>query len=342
MIPASRSNQGRDLSLACSLPKIFMASAKRCCKRATLLLWGTTDNEGRLSITSALPYGHYEFRELDVSLSYYPNDAVYPVDLSYPGSDTAKIIVQANQGKPILNKLIVGDIQIIKEDARKPEDWPEDDLSYRIQGAKFIIQNEALGLSFELVTDETGVAKSPLVPCGEWVVLKLNRQPDTCLLKSGKWQRLMPTQPKRLPSPSKTNQRKCSSPRQIFTTGAPVPGATIEIYDAAGNVVFTDVTSETGQVHAFQLPADAHYTFRETLSPNGHALNPNTFSFDILPDGTVSGVTEFTDDVSRIRVLKIDAVTKQPLAGVSFGLYNQAGEQLQIQKPTVRVLRSSL
>ena len=40
---------------------------------------------------------------------------------------------------------------------------------------------------------------------------------------------------------------------------------------------------------------------------------------------------EFTDDVSRIRVLKIDAVTKKPLAGVSFGLYTQAGEQLQVQ-----------
>lgn len=93
-------------------------------QKGDLVAVGTTDNEGRLSITSALPYGHYEFRELDVSLSYYPNDAVYPVDLSYPGSDTAKIIVQANQGKPILNKLIVGDIQIIKEDARKPEDWP--------------------------------------------------------------------------------------------------------------------------------------------------------------------------------------------------------------------------
>ena len=117
-----------------------------------------------------------------------------------------------------------------------------------------------------------------------------------------------------------------------LTTGTPVPGATIEIYDADGNVVYSGITSQTGQLHAFQLPADAHYTFRETLSPNGHALNPNSFSFEILPDGTVSGVTEFTDDVSRIRVLKIDAVTKKPLAGVSFGLYNQAGEQLQVQK----------
>lgn len=301
-------------------------------QKGDLVAVGTTDNEGRLSITSALPYGHYEFRELDVSLSYYPNDAVYPVDLSYPGSDTAKIIVQANQGKPILNKLIVGDIQIIKEDARKPEDWPEDDLSYRIQGAKFIIQNEALGLSFELVTDETGVAKSPFVPCGEWVVFEA--EPAAGYLPSEERQ-VATIDANTTETLTFTFQNKPTEvliTKTDLTTGAPVPGATIEIYDAAGNVVFTDVTSETGQVHAFQLPADAHYTFRETLSPNGHALNPNTFSFDILPDGTVSGVTEFTDDVSRIRVLKIDAVTKQPLAGVSFGLYNQAGEQLQIQK----------
>ena len=135
---------------------------------------------------------------------------------------------------------------------------------------------------------------------------------------------------KRLPSAQKdrvgakeTNARKrkgqAESPALSFAAALFIP---------FGPVSYTHL----GQVHAFQLPADAHYTFRETLSPNGHALNLNTFSFDILPDGTVSGVTEFTDDVSRIRVLKIDAVTKQPLSGVSFGLYNQAGEQLQIQK----------
>ena len=42
----------------------------------------------------------------------------------------------------------------------------------------------------------------------------------------------MPTQPKRLPSPSKTNQRKLLITKTDLTTGAPVPGATIEIYDA--------------------------------------------------------------------------------------------------------------
>ena len=314
------------------------------------------------AVSIPLYLGEYQVKEVSVGDNELLLDAaVYDVTLSYQDQSTPIITerldvyndrpatelllekqaevyhpddssLQANQGKPILNKLIVGDIQIIKEDARKPEDWPEDDLSYRIQGAKFIIQNEALGLSFELVTDETGVAKSPLVPCGEWVVFEA--EPAAGYLPSEERQ-VATIDANTTETLTFTFQNKPTEvliTKTDLTTGAPVPGATIEIYDAAGNVVFTDVTSETGQVHAFQLPADAHYTFRETLSPNGHALNPNTFSFDILPDGTVSGVTEFTDDVSRIRVLKIDAVTKQPLAGVSFGLYNQAGEQLQIQK----------
>ena len=70
------------------------------------------------------------------------------------------------------NKLVTGKIRIVKEDARKPEDWPEDDLSYRVQGATFTIRNEALGLSYQLVTDETGVATSPLIPFGEWVIFE--------------------------------------------------------------------------------------------------------------------------------------------------------------------------
>lgn len=301
-------------------------------QKGDLVAVGTTDNEGRLSITSALPYGHYEFRELNVPSSYYPLDTVYPVDLSYPGSDTTKVTVQVNHGEPILNKLITGKIRIVKEDARKPEDWPEDDLSYRVQRATFTIENQALGLSYELVTDETGVAESPLIPCGEWVIFE--SKPATGYLPSEERQVALidANTTETLTFAFQNRPTEVVLTKTDLTTGAPVPGATIEIYDTDGNVVFTDVTSETGQVHAFRLPADAHYTFRETLSPNGHALNPDTFSFEILPDGTVSGVTDFTDDVSRIRVLKIDAVTKKPLAGVSFGLYTQSGEQLQVQK----------
>ena len=301
-------------------------------RKGDLVAVKTTDNEGRLSITSALPYGYYEFRELNTPSSYYPLDTVYPVDLSYPGSDTTKVTVQANQGEPILNKLVTGKNRIIKEDARKPEELPEDDLSYRIQGATFTIENQALGLSYELVTDETGVAESPLIPCGEWVIFE--SKPATGYLPSEERQvaTIDANTTETFTFAFQNKPTEVVLTKTDLTTGAPVPGATIEIYDVDGNVVFTDVTSETGQVHAFRLPADAHYTFRETLSPNGHALNPNTFSFEILSDGTVSGVTEFTDDVSRIRILKIDAVTKKPLAGVSFGLYTQSGEQLQVQK----------
>lgn len=301
-------------------------------RKGDLVTVGITQNDGHLIITNELPYGQYEFRELNVSPSYYPHDTTYPVDLSYPGSEVSKVTVQVNQGEPILNKLVTGKIRIVKEDARKPEDWPEDDLSYRVQGATFTIRNEALGLSYQLVTDETGVATSPLIPFGEWVIFE--SEPAIGYLPSEE-QQVAIIDANTTETLTFTFQNKPTEvviTKTDLTTGTPVPGATIEIYDADGNVVYSGITSQTGQLHAFQLPADAHYTFRETLSPNGHALNPNSFSFEILPDGTVSGVTEFTDDVSRIRVLKIDAVTKKPLAGVSFGLYNQAGEQLQVQK----------
>jgi uncharacterized surface anchored protein len=301
-------------------------------QKGALVAVGVTQADGRLSITSDLPYGHYEFRELHVPSSYYPLHTVFPVDLSYPGSDTSKVTVQVNQGEPILNKLVTGRIRIIKEDTRKPEDLPEDDLSYRIEGATFTIQNDALGLSYELVTDETGVALSPLIPCGEWTIFESNPAAGYLLSNERQVATIDADTTETLTFTFQNSPTEVVLTKTDLTTGVPVPGATIEIYDAAGNMVFTDVTSETGQVHAFQLPAGAQYTFRETLAPNGHALNPKSFSFEIRADGTVSGVTEFTDDVSRIRILKIDAVTKKPLPGVSFGLYNQAGEQLQIQK----------
>lgn len=111
-------------------------------------------------------------------------------------------------------------------------------------------------------------------------------------------------------------------------TGAePVPGAKVEILDKEGQVVFEDITDAKGQIRTTKL-VPGKYTFRETLAPTGYALNPNTYAFEILEDGTVRGETGMKDDYVRLTVKKVDGKTGRALQGAQFGLYDNTGKLL--------------
>ena len=115
------------------------------------------------------------------------------------------------------------------------------------------------------------------------------------------------------------------------TSKQPVPGATVEIYDADGKSVYKAVTDKYGKLSTMTL-APGKYTFKETLAPEGFALNPNTMSFEIKPDGTIRGDTSFTDEVVQLIVKKVDAATKHALAGAEFGLYDAKDKLLMTGK----------
>ncbi len=80
-----------------------------------------------------------------------------------------------------------------------------------------------------------------------------------------------------------------------ITGKQPVPGATVEIFDADGRSVYKAVTDQDGKISTMAL-APGKYTFQETLAPAGYALNPNTMHFEIKDDGTIHG-----DMSSRMR-----------------------------------------
>ena len=111
----------------------------------------------------------------------------------------------------------------------------------------------------------------------------------------------------------------------------PVPGATVEIFDADGKSVYKAVTDKDGKISTMTL-APGKYTFKETLAPEGFALNPNTMNFEIKPDGTIHGDTIFTDEVVQLSVKKVDSATKKSLRGAEFGLYDSKDKLLMTGK----------
>ena len=116
-----------------------------------------------------------------------------------------------------------------------------------------------------------------------------------------------------------------------ITGKQPVPGATVEIYDADGKSVYKAVTDKDGKISTMTL-APGKYTFKETLAPEGFALNPNTMSFEIKPDGTIHGDTSFTDEVVQLIIKKVDSTSKKALPGAEFGLYDSKDKLLMTGK----------
>ncbi|HRM79733.1 MAG TPA: SpaA isopeptide-forming pilin-related protein, partial [Gemmiger qucibialis] len=116
-----------------------------------------------------------------------------------------------------------------------------------------------------------------------------------------------------------------------ITGKQPIPGATVEIFDADGKSVYKAVTDKDGKISTMTL-APGKYTFKETMAPEGFALNANTMSFEIKPDGTIRGDTSFTDEVVQLTVKKVDSATKKSLRGAEFGLYDSKDKLLMTGK----------
>lgn len=89
-------------------------------------------------------------------------------------------------------------------------------------------------------------------------------------------------------------------------TGAPLPGARFEIYDANGNLYSSGTTDSNG-VLEFILPPGKYY-YIETAAPDGYTIDSAKYSVTIEHGKTVS-ITAANEPVhtGSIRVKKVDA-----------------------------------
>lgn len=109
-----------------------------------------------------------------------------------------------------------------------------------------------------------------------------------------------------------------------------LPGATIEVKDEQGKVIYRETTDANGQIP--QIPVTpGTYTFKEVYAPDGYALNEAEMRFTVDADGNVTGDTTIRDDYTRFSLRKADESGK-PLAGVMFGLKKADGMLMMTAK----------
>lgn len=108
-------------------------------------------------------------------------------------------------------------------------------------------------------------------------------------------------------------------------TGAALADAVFEVVNAAGEVVGTATTGMDGTA-AFENLQPGTYTIRETSAPTGYTFSvPNTQSLTVAAGQTTYAT--FTNEKIRgkIAICKVDADSKEPLAGAAFSITDASG-----------------
>ena len=108
----------------------------------------------------------------------------------------------------------------------------------------------------------------------------------------------------------------------------PLQGAGFRLYDASNKQVAEGYTDASGKLTFSGLRLGS-YTYKEFKAPDGYVLNDTAYSAVLNKNGQVLKVTRENPPIKgSIEVLKVDAETKQPLAGVVFRLFDANGNKI--------------
>ncbi|MGI6545519.1 MAG: SpaA isopeptide-forming pilin-related protein [Fastidiosipilaceae bacterium] len=260
-----------------------------------------TNDKGELKIDN-LEFGTYYLEEVTAPKGYYLDSR--PIDVFING--IVDLLLQLTNRKTTteINKVDIGGkevkdahMQVIDKVTGEVIDaWISGDFAHVIRG---------------LETDRTYVLIEDLQPAG--------------YMKANSIEFTVNSDGSVTPIEMINELNKVTITKKDLTSGDPLPGATIEIFDSEGKVVFKAVSDENGEVNAFGL-APGKYTFKETAPPAGWQINPETFDFEIDEDGfpTAMDHTIF-DKPTEVTIKKSDVTSGLPVPGATVIIKDENG-----------------
>ena len=274
----------------------------------------TTDDQGVAQTSISLPYGNYYLKELAV-----PDETVYLLTDKLPLTIDSELNVR-HYDSPIYNTMFKAKIGVYKLDAA--------DNDRALAGAVFEVRDASGKLFDTITTNEDGYAETIDLPVGEYKVKEVT-PPAGFILSDEVKTITLTTEDKETAVFERENKaNEVTLTKTDLTTEAPVPGATVEIYDKDGKQFYQGITDKDGKIIIRELPA-GEYTFKETICPDGYALNTEVFTFSIDNYGKVTGTTFFTDEPTTLTVTKMNTYTGKPFAGVGFALKDADGNTVK-------------
>jgi len=111
-------------------------------------------------------------------------------------------------------------------------------------------------------------------------------------------------------------------------TGAALSGVTYRLFDASGNKVVDVTTGADGRAVFSDLPLGS-YSYQEISAPEGYVVDSTRYTATISTSAL--HITEQRTNAlakGSIEILKVDAETRQPLAGVVYRLFDANGSKI--------------
>lgn len=310
-----------------------------------------TTTEAGKDASKELPLGRYELVEVSAPEGYMLDGAPHEVELRYADDHTAVVETNVTLGNGYLSTEIT--LEKEKEDLEIIMDGDHvRQALVNIPGEGFVFglfADEELRVGDVTLTADMLVATGATdaagklafvgnFPHGAYYVKELSA-PDGWTLNPAKFAVTLEPQAQSggvirvsLPEPvhDELIYTRVTLTKTDITGQKTLPGATIEVKDEQGKVIYRETTDANGQIP--QIPVTpGTYTFKEVYAPDGYALNEAEMRFTIDADGNVTGDTTIHDDYTRFSLHKVDESGK-PLSGVMFGLKKADGMLMMTAK----------
>ena len=310
-----------------------------------------TTTEAGKDASKELPLARYELVEVSAPEGYLLDGAPHEVELRYENDRTAMVETNVTLGNGYLSTEIT--LEKEKEDLEIIMDGDHvRQALVNIPGEGFVFglfADEELRVGDVTLTADTLVATGATdaagklafvgnFPHGAYYVKELSA-PDGWTLNPAKF--AVTLEPKvqsggviRVSLPEPVHDElvyiRVTLTKTDITGQKTLPGATIEVKDEQGKVIYRETTDANGQIP--QIPVTpGTYTLKEVYAPDGYALNEAEMRFTVDADGNVTGDTTIRDDYTRFSLRKVDESGK-PLAGVMFGLKKADGMLMMTAK----------
>lgn len=310
-----------------------------------------TTTEAGKDASKELPLGRYELVEVSAPEGYLLDSTPHEVELRYENDHTAVVETNVTLGNDYLSAEITlekekEDLEIIMEGDHVRQEI----VNTPGEGFVFgLFADEELRVGDVTLTADTLVAMGATdaagrlafvgnFPHGAYYVKELSA-PDGWTLNPAKFAVTLEPEVQSggvirvsLPEPvhDELIYTRVTLTKTDITGQKTLPGATIEVKDEQGKVIYRETTDANGQIP--QIPVTpGTYTFKEVYAPDGYALNEAEMRFTVDADGNVTGDTTIRDDYTRFSLRKVDESGK-PLAGVMFGLKKADGMLMMTAK----------
>ena len=310
-----------------------------------------TTTEAGKDASKELPLGRYELVEVSAPEGYLLDGAPHEVELRYENDRTAVVETNVTLGNGYLSTEITlekekEDLEIIMDGDHARQalvNIPGEGFVFGLFADEELRVGDVTLMADTLVatgaTDSAGkLAFVGNFPHGAYYVKELSA-PDGWTLNPARFAVTLEPQAQsggviRVSLPEIVHDEliytRVTLTKTDITGQKTLPGATIEVKDEQGKVIYRETTDANGQIP--QIPVTpGTYTFKEVYAPDGYALNEAEMRFTVDADGNVTGDTTIRDDYTRFSLRKADESGK-PLSGVMFGLKKADGMLMMTAK----------